>query len=133
MIDSLIAGRLRGKPMEHTSRAGKPFATAKVRVALSNGEAVFVSVIAFSEAVVTTLLALGDGDSVALSGELTPKVWTDKDGTARPALDLVAHQALTEYHVGRKRKAMQPARREEPPPADDPLDDPLPLFTRAGG
>jgi glutamate dehydrogenase len=26
------------------------------------------------------LLALGDGDSVALAGSLTPKVWTDKEG-----------------------------------------------------
>ena len=54
------------------------------------------------------LLALGDGDSVSLSGALTPKVWTDRDGHARPALDLVAHGLLTSYHVTRKRKAMQP-------------------------
>lgn len=51
------------------------------------------------------LLALGDGDAVSLAGGLTPKVWTDKTGNARPTLDIVAHQVLTAYHVQRRRKA----------------------------
>ena len=66
-----------------------------------------MNVIAFDAAPCTALLALADGDSVALSGSLTPKVWTDKGGNARPALDLVAHQVLTAYHVTRKRDAMR--------------------------
>jgi len=41
------------------------------------------------------------------SGELTPKVWTDKNGEARPALDMVAHAVLTAYHVARKRQAVK--------------------------
>ena len=49
---------------------------------------------------------LGDGDSVALAGELKPKVWVDKEGTARPAIDLVAHALLTAYHVSRKRRVV---------------------------
>jgi hypothetical protein len=46
-------------------------------------------------------MALDAGDSVSLSGVLTPKVWQGK-----PALDLVAHGIITVYHVTRKRKAM---------------------------
>lgn len=103
MIDGLIAGKLYGQPTERTSKTGKPFALAKVRAAAGDGESLFVNVIAFDDAPVAALLALGDGDSVALSGSLTPKVWTDKEGNARPGLDLVAHQVLTAYAVTRKR------------------------------
>lgn len=107
MIDAVIAGKVFGKPTERTGKSGKPFAVAKVRVTAGDGESLFVSVIAFDAAPCAALLALGDGDSVALSGTLTPKVWTDKDGNARPALDLVAHQVLSAYHVTKKRNAMQ--------------------------
>ena len=106
MIDALISGKLYGAPAQRTSKTGKPFALAKVRAAGGDGESLFVNVIAFDDAPVTALLALGDGDSVALSGSLTPKTWTDKEGNTRPSLDLVAHQVLTAYHVTKKRNAM---------------------------
>lgn len=106
MIDGLIGGKLYGQPTERTSKTGKPFAIAKVRAAAGDGESLFVNVIAFDDAPVAALLGLSDGDSVALSGSLTPKVWTDKEGNTRPSLDMVAHQVLTAYHVKRKRAAM---------------------------
>jgi single-stranded DNA-binding protein len=109
LIDALIAGHLYGAPEERTSKNGNPYAVAKVRTATASGKVVFVSVIAFNPAAVTALLALSEGDSVALSGELTANAWMDKTGTARPSLDLVAHQVLTEYHVTRKRKALEAA------------------------
>jgi single-stranded DNA-binding protein len=107
VIDALIAGRLFGTPAERQSKAGKAYATAKVRVAVREGESVFVNVIAFAPPAVTALLALAEGAGVALAGELTPGVWTDKDGKARPSLDLVAHQVLTEYHIARRRKVIR--------------------------
>lgn len=106
MIDGLVGGKLYGQPTERTSKTGKPFAIAKVRAAAGDGESLFVNVIAFDNEPVAALLGLGDGDSVALAGSLTPKVWTDKEGNTRPSLDMVAHQVLTAYHVTRKRKAM---------------------------
>ena len=106
MIDGLIAGRVFGQPAQRTGKSGKPFVVAKVRAAGGDGESLFVNVIAFDTAPCTALLALGDGDSVAISGSLTPKVWTDKEGNARPGLDLVAHQVLTAYAVTKKRTAM---------------------------
>lgn len=124
MIDALIAGKLYGQPKTMTSKAGKPFATAKVRAAAGEGEALFVNVITFDAGTVAALLALGDGDSVALAGSLTPKVWTDKEGNSRPAVDLVAHKLLTAYHVTRKRKAVQkPVSQRQPPDFDDDLSD----------
>lgn len=106
MIDSLIAGRLVGKPSQRTGQSGKPFVTAKVRVATPDGVALFASVITFDKTACKALAAMDDGDSVALSGALTPKVWTDRNGEARPAMDLVAHAVITAYHVSRKRKAI---------------------------
>jgi single-stranded DNA-binding protein len=106
MIDALIAGRLYGHAEERTGQSETAFVTCKVRVATGDGDTIFCNVIAFDDQVRHALLAMDDGDSVTLSGALTPKVWTDKQGNARPALDLIAHAFLTAYHVTRKRKAM---------------------------
>ena len=35
-----------------------------------------------------------DGNSVALSGALTPKIWTDRNGETKPSLDMVAYVVL---------------------------------------
>ncbi|SDM52841.1 Single-stranded DNA-binding protein [Oryzisolibacter propanilivorax] len=108
MMDALIAGRLHARPEARTSKTGKPFATAKLRAAAGDGANLFVNVIAFEQAAVSALLALDAGDSIAIAGAMTPKVWTDREGTSHPALDVVAHAVLTSYHVTRKRRAMQP-------------------------
>lgn len=107
MIDGLIGGKLYGTPVRRTGKNGNQFVTAKVRAATAGGETLFVNVIAFAESAATALLALSEGDSVSLSGELTPKVWTSPDGDTRPALDMVAHAVLTEYHVNRRRQAVR--------------------------
>lgn len=106
MIDALITGRLNGRPNEKTGKNGKPYVIAKVLASSGDGDTLIVNVITFSDAVGDALLALEEGDSVALSGSLTPKVWTDKDGQTRPAVDLIAHQILTAYNVNRKRQAV---------------------------
>lgn len=63
-----------------------------------------------------------------------PKAWTDREGVVRPALDLVASQVLTAYHVERKRKAVEPLRHDQddtqlanPASRRDDLDDGAPL------
>ena len=107
MIDALVSGRLYGHAEERTGQNGSAFVTCKIRTTTNDANTIFCNVIAFDDDVRQILLALDDGDSVALSGALTPKVWTDKQGNARPALDLVAHAALTSYHVARKREVLQ--------------------------
>ncbi len=106
MIDALITGRLAADPKPGTSKNGNPYATARVLVTVNTDDRLSVSVIAFDAATVAALLALDSGDAVTLPGELTPKVWTDKDGTAHPSTDMKAHALLTPHHVNRKRKAM---------------------------
>ena len=105
MIDALVSGRIHGTPTQRTGQSGRPFVVAQVRAATGNGDSLFVSVIAFDEQPRESLLALGDGEAVSLSGTLSPKVWTAKNGETRPSLDMVAHAALSSYHVTRKRTA----------------------------
>ena len=95
MIDGLVAGRLYGEAERRTDKAGKAYSLAKVRAATAEGEVLFVNVIAFDDDLCTSLHRLHDGDSVALSGSLNPRVWTDKQGNARPALDMVAHRLIS--------------------------------------
>jgi len=106
MIDALIAGKLRGAPSQRTSKNGNPFTVAKVLVPASDGN-VFCNVIAFNESAQAALLALGDGEAVALAGALKVGVWQAQDGSTRPSLDLTAAQVLTSYHVTRKRRTVQ--------------------------
>lgn len=107
MIDALIAGKLYGAPVKRTSTNDNSFVTAKVRVAMRDGEGAFVNIITFSRSCGEALLALQDGDSVALSGELKVSVYEAKDATWKPSLDLMAHVALSPYHVARTRKAVR--------------------------
>jgi len=119
MIDGLIAGRMYGAAQERTAQSGKVFTTAKVRAAGGDGESLFVNVIAFDDDARAALLALDDGDSVALAGTITPKAWVDRQGEARPALDVVAQRVLSAYHVQRKRKAVRAGDAAGAPLEDD--------------
>ena len=105
MIEALIAGKLHQRAEERTSKGGKPFVTAKVRAAAGEAESLFVNVVAFSESACAALLALEAGDSLALAGTLKPSAWIDRDGNARPSLDLVAAQVMTLYGLKRRRAA----------------------------
>lgn len=125
MIDGLIGGKLHGKPAQRVGQSGKAFVTAKVRTPTANGETLFVNVIAFSESVGASLLALDDGDSVSISGALTPKAWTDRNGEVKPSLDMVAHALLTAYHVTRKRQAVS-GKQASSPANDAATDDGFP-------
>ena len=108
MIDALFSGRLAADPKRCTSANGHAYATARVSVAANGEERLAVSVIAFRGDAVAALLAMSAGDAVSLAGELTPKVWADRDGQAKPSADLKAHAVLTPYHVRRTRASVHP-------------------------
>jgi len=103
MIDVLIQGRLRGAAAVKTTKTGNPFATFKLAASDKTGESVLCSCIAFSATVVETVQRLGDGDSIAVSGEAAISSWQGRDGSARHGLDVTVHAVLTAYHAGRKR------------------------------
>ncbi|PUA96474.1 single-stranded DNA-binding protein [Acidovorax sp. 107] len=102
MIDGLVAGRLYGEAERRTDKAGKVYTLVKVRASTAEGEVLFINVIAFDEDLCASLHQLRDGDSVALSGGLNPRVWTDKQGNVRPALDMVAHRLIGLPACGRE-------------------------------
>ena len=107
MIDALISGKLYGQPAERIDKTGKPYVVAKVRAIPTDGEPILVNVIAFDATSCTALLHLSEGDSVALAGSITPRVWVDKEGQHRPSLDMVASQILSTYHVKQRREAVR--------------------------
>ncbi|MES2103358.1 MAG: single-stranded DNA-binding protein [Pseudomonadota bacterium] len=125
MIDALITGKLYGPAQKRAGQSGSEYVTCKLKVTMADGEPIFCNVIAFDDHVQYVLTEMGDGDSVALSGALTPKVWEDKQGNARAAIDLIAHAVLTPYHVKRKRLAAQGLSKpgDEVSPHDADLDD----------
>lgn len=136
MIDCLVSGKLHGLPQQRTSKNGNTFTTAKLRVPTGE-DSTFCNVIAFDDDTQAALLALGAGEAVALAGTLKVGMWTDKSGTAHPSLDLVASKALTQYHLTKRRRTMQPEqdgeqqrqpyRRDDYAPDPGELDDGGPL------
>lgn len=113
-IEALILGKLHQRAEQRTSKTGRPFVTAKARTAAGDGESLFVNVIAFGDTACAALLALDAGDSLALAGTLKPGAWTDREGNARPSLDVVAAQVLTVYGLKKKRDAAQACERQQP-------------------
>jgi single-stranded DNA-binding protein len=107
MLEGLVAGTLVGLAETRQGKNGSSFALAKVKAVAGDGESLIVNVIAFATEASAALMALDDGDAVALAGALTPKVWTDKQGNTRPALDMVATQVLTTYHAAQKQQTFQ--------------------------
>ena len=94
MIEGLVAGSIWGEPEQRAGKNNSLFVLAKVRAQGSQPELVIVNVIAFDHAACQALLELHDGDAVSLSGSLLPKVWIDKQGVSRAALDMIASRVL---------------------------------------
>ena len=53
---------------------------------------------------------------LALAGALKAGAWIDRNGNARPSLDLVAAQVLAVYGLAKKRKAATDAGNTKQPP-----------------
>ena len=108
MIDAVIGGRLRGTVTVRTSESGHTYASWRMSATDKRGGGVLCACIAFSESVIRTMQAMSDGDALAVSGELAIGQWADRNtGEPRIGLDVTAHQVLSAYHQGRKRKAQE--------------------------
>ena len=106
MIGALIAGRLIGKPTARVARNGNEYATPWLRVAGADGEAVVVSLISFSVPACRALLALDDGEAVAMAGTAAPRLHA-RDGKPMPAPDITVQQVLIAYAEVRRQKCEQ--------------------------
>lgn len=94
MIEGMVAGKVVGDPESRRGKGDSEFVVAKVRAQNNDGEMVIVNVIVFSADLGAALMELRDGDALALAGSLSPKVWSDKQGNTRAALDMVATRML---------------------------------------
>ena len=106
MLSILASGTLVSDPRERTTATGKPYATASLRVACEDADAMLVSVIAFAADAGAALLALQRGDSVAIAGRAKLSSWT-KDGEQKHGLSVVVDKVLTVYAAGKARKVAQ--------------------------
>lgn len=108
MIDALVAGKVHSAPVVRQTRQDRDYVTLTLRVPMAGeDESVFAHVVAFSDSACQALRVLTVGDAVSVAGRLTPGAWTDKEGKARPSVDVVADQVLTAYSIRKKRDATQ--------------------------
>ena len=119
MTRALVCGELRADPQQRTSKAGTPYALARLSVPMGDEGRVSCSVIAFQADAVTRLLQLRAGASVAVAGSLKVGTYAGSDGTPRPSLDMVADEVASTTPRPRKPKAAQDPRQTGGAGADD--------------
>jgi single-stranded DNA-binding protein len=101
-------GTLATDPQARTAANGKSFATATLRV-LAEGESIFVSIIAFSETAVATLLVYKAGDVVSVTGLATLSKWVDRAGEEKHGLKMVASRVQSPHMAARQREKISKA------------------------
>jgi len=105
----LVSGSLFRAPEQKTSKSGKPFVTATIKV--KDGEAVaWWKILAFSDSVCAELLRLGDGDALAAQGTLKAETY-ERNGETKLSLTIFADAVLALRQPAKQREAKAP-----PPP-----------------
>ena len=115
MIEALTTGELIADPVERTTRAGKPFWTATLRVPAGADSSILVGLAVFSASAGARLAQMHKGSKIAAAGTLEPATWTAKDGSERTGWRLTAAEILSVYQARK--------RRETEPRDDDQADD----------
>lgn len=105
MLSVLLEGTLTAAPVRRISSKEQTFATAQMRCAGEDGQAVFCSVIAFNADAVEALLTLSSGDAVAVAGEAALNHWETNSGEHRFGLRVTAQRVLTVYAAGTRRRS----------------------------
>ena len=79
---ALVTGCLSKAPETKTSKAGKPYTTATIKIT-ADSAAEFWSVMAFNEAAKAELMRLKEGDKVTAQGAFKAEVYTARDGATK--------------------------------------------------
>jgi hypothetical protein len=103
MISALITGALFRSAESRTSKSGKQFVTATVRIKDGDGSQ-FVRLVAFSESAQAELLRLQDGDCFSAQGQFKAEIYA-KDGNSHCRLSPIKFSPL-----GSHRKSARPKR-----------------------
>ncbi|GAB2875748.1 hypothetical protein GCM10027093_08970 [Paraburkholderia jirisanensis] len=96
MLNGLISGTLLNTPREGFSRSGSPYVAAKVRVVDRDGTTRPVNVVAYADNARNALLPLDEGDSLAMTGELTLDMW-DAGDKMKLTIGLIAYKVTSLY------------------------------------
>jgi single-stranded DNA-binding protein len=132
-LHALISGSLFRAPESRTSKNGRQFVSATIRVK-DGGESRFVNLAAFSDTAQAELVRLKDGDAVSVQGPLKAGTYTASDGTTKLSISINADQILALKQQPKKREvkpAQQPDARSRQErcagswqsPVDGPNDD----------
>jgi single-stranded DNA-binding protein len=103
MIAALIAGTLFRAPEQRTSKTGKPFTTATVKIR-DGGGSQFIRIFSFSESCQAELMRLDDSDALSVQGALKAETYTASDGSIKISLSIVADHVLALRQPPRERK-----------------------------
>jgi len=112
VLNVLATGTLVGDPKQRTGATGKPYVTAQARVPCDGEDSLLLSIIAFRDSARDALLALAQGDAVAVTGRAKLTAWR-KNGEERHGLSVVAEQVLTAYQVEKRRSASTRGKAEQ--------------------
>jgi single-stranded DNA-binding protein len=103
MITALVQGTLFRAPEQRTSKAGKPFVMATLRV--KEGETShFVRLVAFGNTAQTELMRLCDGDAISVQGPFKAETYVAADGSTKISLSILADAVLALRPPPRDRK-----------------------------
>jgi single-stranded DNA-binding protein len=101
-VHVMIAGSLFREPTQKTSKTGKPFVVATIKVAADN-ELQFWNVLAFSESAQAEILRLAFGEALTVQGSLKVETYT-KDGEVKVNRTCFADNVLALRQPPRERK-----------------------------
>src|SRR5271156_642436 len=122
---ALVSGALFRAPELKSSKAGKSYVLATVKVTADNNVD-FWTFMGFSETVQTELLRLGEGDKLSAQGSFKVEPYTARDGQTRINRTLFADQVLALRQPPRERKPRAAAAGASSAPARAEFDDGLP-------
>jgi single-stranded DNA-binding protein len=100
---ALVSGALFRAPELKSSKAGKSYVLATVKVTADNNVD-FWTIMGFSETVQTELLRLGEGDKLSAQGSFKVEPYTARDGQTRINRTLFADHILALRQPPRERK-----------------------------
>ncbi len=104
---AIITGTLHRTPEARTSKAGRPFAMATIRVKDGDG-AQYWKIFAFSESAQAELMRLREGDALSAQGTMKAELYRPEGGEPRLSLSLTADQVLALRPEKRKPKRAAP-------------------------
>jgi single-stranded DNA-binding protein len=105
MLSILASGSLVRDPQRKMSAQSRAYVTGLMRVPSEDAEAILLSIVCFSENAMTGLLALAKGDALAVAGRAKLTEWTDKEGTLKHGMSVIADRVMSAYSAGKTRKA----------------------------